>query len=477
VRDVTRSTGVASAPTRREVHRYSGARVDLSGRDWLGFAQHVVTDEARNSETTYVFDNITRQGRFYPFAGLVFRQHTAYLSDPERTVAVENFTFYQNVSASNDRVLVRPVNACEARYDAPRPNPQPGRAPRLVPFSEVCTVHADYDIYGFAQHTTRTGSMETLERVTTFEHRADQSPRILGIVTDVREKSTVEGVSQERTVSIVPDDKGLPKTQTIEPGDASLTLVTTFVRRDDVGLPLEITTTGNDPVTGPQTRTTITEYDSHGYPKFVINSEGHREEFSYDPGLGVMLSRRDANGVPTEFVPDGFGRIVETINPAGADTFVTYSASPDHPLVVSTTQKKGATILASTTIHHDILGRPRHREIAAPRSRTVHVWTQYDALGRAVAVSAPQFEPIEAKALFGSAEYDALNRVLKRTDPDGIVAATVVYDQLTTTVTNARGKKQVVQRDDLGAIRLSQTQDEGVTSAARSSSGTGRLEH
>jgi RHS repeat-associated protein len=461
VKDVTRSTGVASAPTRREGHRYSGARVDLSGRDWLGFAQHVVTDEARNSETTYVFNNITRQGRFYPFAGLVERQHTAYLSDPERTVAVENFTVYQNFAASNDRVLVRPVNACEARYDAPRPNPPPPRAPRLLPFSEVCTAYADYDAYGFAQNTTRTGGLETLKRTTTFAHRADQSPRMLGIVTDVRETSTVDGVSEVRTVAIVPDDKGLPQTQTIEPAaaDASLMLVTAFVR-DDVGLPLEITTTGDDPVTGPQTRKTITQYDSRGYPQVVINSEGHREEFVYHHGLGVPLARRDANGVLTQFAYDGFGRPVSTIHPAGADTFVTYAAGPDMPFVVTTTQKEGETMLESTTVQHDLLGRPTHRQTTAPRARTVHVWTRYDALGRAVAVSAPQFDADEMTAQFGVVQYDALDRVLTRTDPDGTVAATVAYDQLTRTVTNARGKKQVVHRDALGAVLRTQTQNE-----------------
>lgn len=474
VREVKRSTGVASAPTRRESHWYSGARVDLSGRNWLGFAQHVVNDEARNSETTYEFDNVTRQGRFYPFAGLVHSQRTRYESFfPGRFVRVETISGYQNFSASSDRVLVRPARTCEARYDAPLPNPpRPGpiRLPVFLPFSEVCTSYADYDGYGFARNTTRTGSMETLQRSTTFEHRADQSPRILGIVTDVREKSTVQGVTRERTVSIVPGGNGLPKTQTIEPSavDAPLTLVTEFVR-DDVGLPLEITTTGDSaapyPDTtawtpDPQTRKTITRYDSRGYPRVVINSEGHREEFVYDHGLGVPLARLDANGVFTRFEYDGFGRLVSTINPAGADTFVTYSAGPDAPLVVGTTQNEGATILGSTTIHHDIFGRPIRRATAAPRSRTVHVWTRYDALGRAVAVSAPQFDPDETKAQVGFVQYDALDRVIERKDPDGIVAATTTYDRFISTVTNARGKKQVVHRDALGAVLVSQTQDE-----------------
>ena len=271
-------------------------------------------------------------------------------------------------------------------------------------------------------------------------------------------------------MSIVPDGNGLPKTQTIEPSavDAPLTLVTEFVR-DDVGLPLEITTTGDSAAQypdmqewtpEPQIRKTITQYDSRGYPRIVINSEGHREEFVYDHGLGVPLARLDANGVFTRFEYDGFGRLVSTINPAGADTFVTYSAGPDAPLVVSTTQNEGTTILGSTTIHHDILGRPVHRETAAPRSRTVHVWTRYDELGRAVDVSAPQFDADETNAQFGFVQYDALDRVIERKDPDGIVAATAVYEQLIRTVTNARAKKQVVHRDALGAVLISQTRDE-----------------
>jgi RHS repeat-associated protein len=460
VREVTRSTGVASTPTRRELHQYSGARADLSGRDWLGFAQHVVTDEARNSETVYEFDNITRQGRFYPFAGLVQRQLTTYRSVPGRFVRVENITNYLNLSTSSDRVLVRPARICEARYDAPQPNPpSPGRARRILPFSEVCTAYSNYDDYGFAQGTTRTGSIETLERTTTFEHRADPSPRILGIVTNVRELSTVGGVSQERTVSIVPDDHGLPKTQTIEPNAADLTLVTEFVR-DEVGLPLEVIMTGRDGSVNPQPRKTTTQYDSLGYPQVVINSVGHRESFVYHHGLGVPLARLDANGVLTQFAYDGFGRQVSTMSPAGADTFVTYSAGPDVPLVVSTTQKEGETILASTTVHHDILGRPTHRQSVAPRSRTVHVWTRYDVLGRAVAVSAPQFDPNETEAQFGFVQYDALDRVIERKDPDGIIAATAAYERFTSTVTNARGKKQVTHRDALGAVLLTQSQNE-----------------
>lgn len=148
VREVRRSTAVAKQPMTTERHSYAGLIVDLAGRDWLGFSEHKVTNVERGSETTYRFDNFTRVGKMYPFAGLVQSEKTTFPPSGGKLHWIEKTSTYTNLATSSDRVLVRPEHACEFRYEA---TPPPGTEPHKwqpVPYVAVCTTYSNYDAYG-----------------------------------------------------------------------------------------------------------------------------------------------------------------------------------------------------------------------------------------------------------------------------------------------------------------------------------------
>lgn len=55
---------------RKMLYDYEDPRVDLQGRGFLGFGKVHVRDADRRSKTTTSFDNATRSGTIYPYAGL-----------------------------------------------------------------------------------------------------------------------------------------------------------------------------------------------------------------------------------------------------------------------------------------------------------------------------------------------------------------------------------------------------------------------
>jgi hypothetical protein len=227
------------------------------------------------------------------------------------------------------------------------------------------------------------GEIRTTE--TLYEHRDVQTPRVLGIISQVRESSTANGRTETRTIRIEPDGNGLPKKETVEPDqpadEAPLTLVTEYVR-NDVGQPREVTVTGDSaapPPDGgpwtrePQTRKTHFFYDDYGYPSRTINSLGHEEHFVYDPGLGVLAGHLSANGVLTRHRFDGFGRNVTSYSPVDRDASTSYEFSSQSPLIIKTTRSgQDGTVLAGATVHHDILSRPVFQQtLAQGRARRI----------------------------------------------------------------------------------------------------------
>src|SRR5439155_15161658 len=101
------------------------------------------------------------------------------------------------VSTVAGRVLIRPEHTCESHgtvYDPP---------PAAI--AMVCTYYEQYDEWGFAKVQRRTGGSEEMVRTTTYDHsRSDNSPRILGVITQLVETSTANGHSETRTTTYTP---------------------------------------------------------------------------------------------------------------------------------------------------------------------------------------------------------------------------------------------------------------------------------
>lgn len=128
-----------------------------------------------------------------------------------------------------------------------------------------------------------------------------------------------------------------------------------------------------------------------------------------------------ADGLSTRYSYDALGRLtdieplVTSTNLArGAAMHYAYTMSP--PSLTTTTVDNGTTI-ATTTIEFDGLGRPRYESTSLPGGGTKTRETRYDGAGRTVAIS--EEEGMPQPQHFSTLSYDALDRVISTTRPDG----------------------------------------------------------
>jgi RHS repeat-associated protein len=479
-RDTSAQTPGGETIRAEERHTYAGARVDLFKKAWLGFATHTVIEPLREATTTYNFLNSTREGKVFPFAGLVEKE-TRDVVTGTKLIRLQRQWTRENSSTSDLELNLRLTSVCERRHEIPKPpTPPPGGWSGMswgAAFAEVCSDSSQFDYYNYPRVTVKRGGIDKRTTTTTYRHIQDPSPtpprRILGFPLRVSETSTVNGVeSAPRVTEYEPDQNGMVVKETIEPSrSGTLHLETTYVR-DGFGQPTLTTVTGMVNAPNPGTglgvipiltsRTTWADYDLQGNLRLTINSEGHRQESVRDPSHGGVVAQIDANGLMTRTFYDGFGRPVEIAPPTGASTFISYQFGSangfGHYNVEKRTQRAG-TVLAWETAYHDSLGQPWATASLAPRERTRWVFNLYDGLNRLTKVSAPLFDP-EADVNYSIRSFDGLDRLVDLYEPDGNHALHIDYAALTSTATNGMKRRQVVARDATGLPTSSQTQDE-----------------
>jgi RHS repeat-associated protein len=484
VSKVTRDTGVlenGTEPKQEELHTYVGARMDQLQKSWLGFEEHRVEDKARGLKTTYFFRNTVKEGKVYPFAGMVEREVRDYTLD-QTLLRIESKTNYLDLANDSQHSLVRPLSSCTSKYEVPKPvnPPQPGGwvgGPPIQwgdPFSKVCQTFSDHDEWGFPRSTGATGGAESRTSTIVYKHidqlNGSLPLRVLGSPTRVVESSTVSEVaSPPRTTEYIVDDKGMVEQEIVEPNGSSMLYRQTIYERDPYGQPTSVTVLGSasapDPITGQKrgggapSRTTHYEYDGHGNRRVVVNPAGHREQFVYDPRHGGVVAHRSAGGLVTRQTYDGFGRPVETIPPTEAHTYVSYTFGLGGTRIETKREAPGAALLDRQASHHDKLGRPVLTERTAPQGKTQFTWTNYDRFGRVASVNAPTFTYLSPEAKRQVTTYDALDRITQINDADGQLRVKVEYEKLKSTAWNGLGKRHVVIRDATGLMLNSQSQD------------------
>lgn len=218
---------------------------------------------------------------------------------------------------------------------------------------------------------------------------------------------------------------------------------------------------------------TITEYDpaTHTYPAKITNPLKHFVEFAYDQRYGKLDWEKDVNGKLTDYTYDTFGRPVRVNFPNGGQATTQY-------IEAVLDSQTGAIITPGTTItqvkedaagntidkhqYVDGLGRPI-QAITSGVTAPVVVRSFYDDMGRNYLNQGPFFSsgalhyPMEEPTEYPwqRSYFDDHGRPWKTERPDGVygvLATTVTYNGLTTTIADADNKKKEETRDYLGRL-------------------------
>jgi len=346
------------------------------------------------------------------------------------------------------------------------------------------TTDAAIDDYGNPTSQTQqvTGGGKTFSTTTTTAYKAYAAATWLNslpsssVVTKVR-----DSVSVTRTSSADYDGNGLPATQTTEPGNTALQVITTIDRSGNpYGLAKKNTQTWRDPATATDVSRAPQEviaFDAKGrFPTQVKNALGHTESYQYDPRFGAKTQLVNANLVTTNWTIDGFGRATSEFPPDGTEhrqflkqCTANCPAWATHVHVSELFGTDGNQYAAPTLVYLDDGDRSLRTETTGLNGKQIYIDQRYDALGRPIEVDQPRFSDAAA-VLASSTTYDALNRVATVTTfDDANVARTTTtgYNGLSTTVTNPKNQQIVNVNDALGQLAQATDAQAGVTTYLR----------
>lgn len=393
------------------VHSYEGARADVTGRGWLGFAKHTVVDLRLGSITETEFDNVTRVPGtvdLYPYAFLPRRR--------THTLHVDADTEYQRTvtSAFALRRLGTPgTHTVELRssVDAERERPVGAAAWQDV---RVSTTQLAHDAFGnpLLVDSSVAGGRRTAERM---EYRNDESTWLIGRL--VRRQTTgclADGttcLTRESTMDY--DEQGNLARTTVEPTDPALLRRTTIARTEHGNVrSIRVSDAAG------AARIERLRYDADDlHVVATTNAAGHTTGTRNHSGLGVPLESTDPNGVVTAMRYDWFGRLRETNYANGDFEHIQHQFFFGAHALFTRTGSGGLTITLL-----DALGRETSVIEEAFGGGNTATETRYDPLGRVSAYSRPT--RIGDPVPFTTLGYDRLGRQVSETAPDGVVVRT-----------------------------------------------------
>ncbi|HET7371238.1 MAG TPA: toxin TcdB middle/N-terminal domain-containing protein, partial [Gammaproteobacteria bacterium] len=453
-------------------YHYRGGARGLLGRGFLGFAKQKVTDSriGASVETQYY--------QAWPYTGMIKQKD---LRDA-RGGLISRTTVdpAKKTWGSGDarRVFVYPGKRVEKSY----------RLDTGALLKTVTRAIHSVDDYGSPTESVRTvtGGGKTFTTLKKVAYDNDTTNWCLGQARRSETSTRIPG--------------GQSQTRVIEAGYSDCLVrwkrqwantakpLTTSYGYDALGQVKQTT------VDGPDVASRVSKVDytaDHRFVETATNSAGHVTEFSWYPALGLKKSVTDPNNLTTSFEYDAFGRLIGTDYPGALSRARRYEFCTAYGCGVTggiykitESQNTGAaksSVAQSVTVY-DALGREVLTGKAGLRGSWSYQYTNYNALGQAIAVSQPrQYEgklggqgivprqPASPGAALSDAgtqtgdiywtlyRYDLLGRVTAvqhpynprsgagggqtRTDYDGFKTyVTNPLDQTTVKITNALGQ-------------------------------------
>jgi len=451
-------------------HYYGDAKVDATGRGFLGFHQHGTYDAVSGIGT------LTTAFQQFPFTGM-----TSSTSKSLGNTTVESTvnTVVNYLTTTGGRIFPYIATTMQTSADLD------GTA-----LPSVTSTFA-YDTDGNATSVQVQHSDGFTKLTVNGYQSADYTNWILGRLSCTAVTNSVPGSSPAtRTSAFSYFTNGLLKQEIIEPGlncstnknaatDVHLRLITDYQYTDNAGNKTSVTVHA-DPslaVTDPQyaapRQTTYSYYDATYSPyfqfpvsvtKILSTSSSQTTTSTFDNRFGTVTSVTDPNGIKSSVAYDNFGRKVADYPPdyAGQNTTetrysYTFILQPSGWAYETVASKPGAP---SLTEWRDALGRITVRDY--PRfdnSGYINEYSGFDDAGHLTT----QWRPSSVGSFTYSTtyQYDALNRLHKQTAPDN-GTITITPSGLTTTVTNALNQKTVTVQNSQGQ-KVSVTNAQGTS--------------
>ena len=283
------------------------------------------------------------------------------------------------------------------------------------------SIEFDYDDRGNVKlrtSATTNGTKDQVENV--FEYPNGDWPIARVTTSYQRSARTTLDPWLTRTTTFGYDDHHLVTDVIAQPGGDLLEEHTTYKRDPKTGIITDVTRTAQ----GELARHLQLAYDATGtYVEYATNDLGHAAWSKFEPTLGVPTVSMDANGVSTQFVHDGLGRVRQIIPAGASNTDLSYQLEsyPGGTAGVVTTQLRAG---AETLVRADEAGRPIERCASGFDGQLRCTVTKYDLLGRVYSVTRPALRDYPAPATITT--FDSLNRPLGVSRPGG---GTLSYTQ------------------------------------------------
>ena len=454
------------AGTRTVSYRYEDPAIDMSGRGSVGFAVVKAFDEQSGIVTS------TQYAQSWPYLGMVTRVTTR--SDANLMLQdIQHEFSVQQIAQANGASTLFPHSK---KVTAQR------RGAGDDDLGTTVTEETYGDGWGNLTASTKTitasaapASRYVTSSATTYRNSADTW--LIGLPTELVE-TRVDPSNAARTRTLRKDysaTTGLLSTEEVEPGNSTLARNLTYHRgSDSFGLVTGLTEGWIDPYTGtPQSRQTITTYDASGrYPATITNALGHIETHTYDSGSGVRTALKDANGLTTTWVVDGFGRVSRQIAPSQNETR-RYRKRCDATcpagavLAEIAEQFRGGDRIASPTVAYaDAAGHVVQTRSWGFDGRAIVLEQNYDIMGRVYEQFWPRFDGAEP-VLQRRNRYDLLDRPvsIETVDEAGKARiATTTYVGFVTKWVNEKMQTRTETRNAAGLLEQVIDNLDGVTS-------------
>jgi len=446
---------------------YAGAKVDVSGRGFLGFAGFMVVDQQTGiAEYTGMLQSFPYTGmpslkeRYILASGLIFNQSTFNYALNAATSAHAVYPYLTSQVDQKTDLNGTVLPTVTTSYGQPDAN-------GCTPNTSVATSDGFTTTTGYSYNTPYVTSTswqlcQVNQAATTYTRGAGAPATAAASVTNAQTGAqrivsyTVDGPTGRVTSKVVQSGSGAPlQLQTNYSYDAFGHPTTTTIVPSDSGLSSRVSTLTYDP-TGQFVTQTVN----------ALNQQGMTSPPTYSPQFLEVTSLYDANGLHSTFAYDSLGRKTNDTHPDSSKDNYAYAycsgvnggtaACPANAVyletVTHTATSSSSTIQsAPTTItYYDILSRTVLAQSQGLDGSTIDVKNTYDSNDRLYQTTRPYFDA-GGTPQTTTFTYDALGRVTQSVAPNGLIS-THAYSGLTVTdVTNSNESLTTV-KDGLGEI-------------------------
>ncbi len=412
--------------TTSTVYKYGGEKNHLGGRGSLGFKW----TESTNMDTGLITRAAFAQD--FPYIGMTTKETQTLagygkISETTKSLSVRNSDKGLKIPyVSNDNTKTYGLNG------------------QLLSITNVASLINELsDIYSTVTTVTDAGGAQ-YTTTTSNEYGNMGLPKLCDksqVTRSIIYKTGPQGVSPNVIKDYIYSDCNLIQESGSANGTAGLTKIHTY---DGFGH------VNNTTISAPDitSRTMTTEYESKGrFIHKVINEHGHQVMTEYDERFGVVTSSIDANGLLSTMQYDNYGSEIESTSPGGIRKVTSrqwltgYFIPPinasnnSHDVSFSVKEEYFGGSLSNEKFkpdniaYFDKLGREIRQQTQNIDGRLVYVDTSYDKLGRVITSTQPYFSNAPFDKNPTTTNYDALNRPIKTTSPDG-GETTITYDGL-----------------------------------------------